>query len=550
MEQLERKVTVIQPTIDLSVTSQKERKLKVCAYARVSTDLEEQKNSFDFQLKEYETQIKENPNWTFVKLYSDEGISGTSLKNREGFKQMIEDAKAGLFDLILTKSISRFARNVVDCIFYIRQLRDIGVDIYFEKENLHGLDEKCELVLNMFASIAQEESRSISENCKWGIHKRMQRNEYSSSIGNMLGLKKDELKKIVIDEETVGTVRQIYNLFLSGFTLREIANFLMDNNIKSPSGKDDWNISSIKSILTNEKYHGDIIYQKTYIKDYISHKAVKNNGELPKYYIENNHQAIVSKETFDKVQELLKLRASFSSSRKPRNIFFNLGECECCHRPLTMVTTHPNKDFSRVVLTCKTDSKHYCTSKPFDYSVCQGALNELIMKMVSLDNKNYIELIITDSLSDTAHIQESIDLIKKDNEVLQKKIDSLIESQIKTGSTSDLDFYEKTFTSIKNKIDSNNKEIQALENKKATTIHNECLVNKVKQYLVNAIAIDYDIVHYFISKVVFKKDMSLEITIKDKEIYKLFNVTKFTFANERGAINYTIKEESDVPASA
>ena len=549
MEQLERKVTVIKPTIDLSVCSQKERKLRVCAYARVSTDMDEQKNSFEFQLKEYETQIKKNPNWILTRLYSDEGISGTSLKNRDGIKEMIEDAKVHKVDLILTKSISRFARNVVDFVSVVRELRNIGVDVYFEKENIHGLSQESDMVLSIFASIAQEESRSISENCKWGIRKRMQRNEYNPGVSNMLGLKKDSMNKIVIDKETALTVKQIYNLFLSGFTLREIASFLMESDVKTPRGNEDWNISTIRSILTNEKYCGDVTYQKTFIKDYISHKAVKNNGELPKYHISNNHEALISKDVFMKVQELLKEKSNFSRAKKPKNIFFNLGYCECCNRPMIMITTHPNTSFSNFILTCKVNKLENCQSKPFDYSLYLNAMDQLIKSILSIDN-DYIKSIILNSVSDSELYDYKIDQLEKDNIKLQEKLDVLIESQIKAGNTSDLDFYEKTFTTIKMKISANKKEIDSLKCQMASSIKDELLINKIKEFIDSAIAIDYDIVHYFISKVIFKENRELNIYLKDSNIYKLFKENKITFESEKGSITYNLKEEFDVPSSS
>lgn len=542
MEQTQRKVTIIEPTIDLSIATQKERKLKVCAYARVSTDFEEQKNSFDFQLKEYESQITSNPNWEFIGLYSDEGISGTSLKNRDGFRKMIEDAKAGKINLILTKSISRFARNTADCINYTRQLKAVNVDVYFEKENLHSVDEKTELILGILSSMAQEESRSISSNVKWGIQKRMERNEFKSSVAGMIGLKKDEQGNIVIDETNSYVIKEIYNLFIGGLTLREIGLFLEESHIKTPRGNDEWSISTIENILKNEKYCGDLAMQKTYVKDYITHKAVKNNGEVTSYYVENHHEGIVSKEIFNLTQKLLEEREGFENLKKPTFVFYKLLYCGTCNRPMIKITTHPYTAQERNFLTCKVNKEKKCDSKPVDFNLAVGVVSKVIKQLL---NMKPIHSVILDSINDVSIYQNKIDILEKQNIKYKSDCDSLIENQIKAGINQNIKLYEETYKSITDKIAENDEEIKRLENLKIKSIKNEILLSKVEEFLKDSTALNYNIVHYFISKIIINPNNKMDIYLRNKKMYEQLIEKDFIFSNEKGSISATVKEAID-----
>lgn len=240
---------------------------------------------------------------------ADEGISGTNTKKRDGFNRMIDDALAGKIDLILTKSISRFARNTVDSLTTIRRLKEKGIEVYFEKENIYTLDAKGEVMLTIMSSLAQEESRSISENVTWGKRKSMADGKFSLAYKRFLGYRKgpDGLPEIV--EEEAEIVRKIYDLFLAGHTVRTIASQLTNEGIPTPSGKQQWSVSTIMSILQNEKYKGDALLQKTYTVDFLSKTIKKNNGEIPQYYIENSHPAIIDPYTFELVQNEIKRRS-------------------------------------------------------------------------------------------------------------------------------------------------------------------------------------------------------------------------------------------------
>ncbi len=257
--------------------------------------------------------LAKNPSWRLVGIYADEGITGTLVNKREQFLRMIRDCENGKIDKIVTKSIPRFARNAVDCIFYVRKLKKLGISIYFEEENIDSLREESEAYIGIYSIMAQTESENISANVKWGILKRMQNGTYLCHI-NMLGYRRDkETKEIYIVPKEANIVKMIYDKFLDGYSLREIKKLLEEKKIKTYFGKEVWDPEVIKNILQNEKYVGDIIYQKTFRTDCISKQVKQNNGEKEKYLVKNNHQPIIDREIFNQVQEEFAKRNSMMS---------------------------------------------------------------------------------------------------------------------------------------------------------------------------------------------------------------------------------------------
>ena len=281
---------------------------RVAGYARVSTDSDEQFTSFEAQVDYYTKKIQENPEWTFVKVFTDEGISATNMKKRDGFNTMIAEAVAGEIDLIVTKSVSRFARNTVDTLTTVRKLKDRGIEVFFEKENIYTLDAKGELLITIMSSLAQEESRSISENVAWGKRAKAASGRVYLPYKQFLGYERgpDGLPQIVESEAV--TIRLINKLFLQGRTPSGIARHLESKRILSPGGKVKWQHGTIVSILTNEKYKGDAILQKTFCADFLTKKIKRNEGELPQYYVSGSHPAIIPAEVFDEVQLEMKRR--------------------------------------------------------------------------------------------------------------------------------------------------------------------------------------------------------------------------------------------------
>ena len=293
-----------------NTTKEEVKKLRVAAYCRVSTDNEEQATSYETQIEHYTEFINKNPEWKFVKVYADDGISATSTKGREQFNAMIEDCKQGLIDMIFTKSISRFARNTVDCLNYIRMLKDMNIPVFFEKESINTMDSKGEVLLTIMASLAQQESESLSQNVKIGVQYRFQQGKVTVNARNFLGYDKDKNGKLIINPEQAEIVKRIFREYLEGASCKKIARGLERDGILTARGNTRWHDSSIRLILENEKYMGDALLQKTYTVDYLNKKRVKNTGIVPQYYVEDDHEAIIPKEIFLMVQEEMTRRAS------------------------------------------------------------------------------------------------------------------------------------------------------------------------------------------------------------------------------------------------
>ena len=293
------------------------RQLRVAAYCRVSTDDEEQLTSYEAQKNYYTDKIMTNKEWTMAGIFADEGITGTSARKRPEFLRMIRQCKQGKIDIVLTKSISRFARNTVDCLNYVRALKELGIAVIFEKENMNTLEIDSEILITMLGAFAQSESESISANVRWGIRQAMKEGKATIQYKYLYGYRKGDDSKPEIIPDQAEVVRKIYDLFLSGTPIRGILEYLNANNIPNISGKSQWAKNAVNSILTNEKYCGDVLLQKTYIDDCINKKVKKNTGQLPMYLVQNHHEGIISHETFDAAQaELARRSAGKSPSKK------------------------------------------------------------------------------------------------------------------------------------------------------------------------------------------------------------------------------------------
>ena len=308
---LDRRVRVIPATkTQGAIHSTHDGKKRVAAYCRVSTDSEEQLNSYEAQKSYYTQKIADSPDWEMAGIYADEGISGTSMKKRTEFKKMITACKRGRIDLIITKSLSRFARNTVDCLETVRLLKANGIGVYFEKENINTLTESSEFLITLFSGFAQAESESLSKNVTWGKQKSAEAGKVDFQYKKMLGYRRgvDGQPEIVPEEAEI--IRRIYRRYLAGCSLGQIKQELEQDNIPTAQKVERWSSAVVHNILTNEKYMGDALLQKTYITDCITKKVKKNMGERPMYYVENNHPAIIPRETFDQVQKEMTRRSS------------------------------------------------------------------------------------------------------------------------------------------------------------------------------------------------------------------------------------------------
>ena len=349
-----KNITIIPATIDplTRIPKASTQKRRVAGYARVSTDSEEQLTSYEAQVDYYTHYIQGRPDWEFVGVYTDEGISATNTKRREGFNRMVQDALDGKIDLIVTKSVSRFARNTVDSLTTVRKLKDAGVEVYFEKENIWTLDSKGELLITIMSSLAQEESRSISENVTWGQRKRFADGKVSIPYGQFLGYRKgaDGLPEIVPEQAEI--VRSIYRMCIEGMSTNAIAKCLSQQGIPTPAGKQVWQRATVESILRNEKYKGAALLQKKFTVDFLQKKMKVNEGEVPQYYVEHSHAAIIDPEEWEKVQLELARRKTSTRRTQCNSPFSGKLICGDCGEIFGSKVWHSNSKYRRTIWRC------------------------------------------------------------------------------------------------------------------------------------------------------------------------------------------------------
>lgn len=298
----------------------RERKIRLAAYCRVSTNNEDQLLSFDNQVTYYRDYAARHPEYELVEIYADEGITGTSTKHREEFKRMIADCEGGKIDMIITKSISRFARNTADCLKYSRQLKDLGIGVQFEKEGINTLEGSGELLFTILSSLAQDESRSISENCTWGIRSLFRQGKLHLNTNRFLGYDKDGKGQLIVNAEQASIVRRIYEEYMNGVNPDVIARRLCDEGVPGVMGDPKWVCSTIMGVLQNEKYTGDALLQKTFTADFLTKKVVKNEGQIEQYWVKDNHEAIIDKATWTAVQLEIQRRHDFMEQHNLRSL--------------------------------------------------------------------------------------------------------------------------------------------------------------------------------------------------------------------------------------
>ncbi|MDE5753783.1 MAG: recombinase family protein, partial [Oscillospiraceae bacterium] len=366
--------------------------LRVAAYCRVSTELEEQQNSYEVQIAYYTNLIQQKKEWTLVGIFADKGISGTSAEKRKEFKRMIRMCEQRKIDLILCKSASRFARNTEDSIHYIRKLKSLGIGVIFEKENLNTLAENSELMLTLYGTFAQAESESISKNVTLGIQMGYRQGKVRYRYKHWLGYRKGADGQPEIIPEDAETVKLIFKLFLDGYSVKDIALQMIQKKRRNAVGIPEWNSNTIRRILSNEKYVGDALLQKTYTIDCLSHKSVKNNGERPMYLVSDCHPAIIDRETFQLAQQEMARRNSKRkisdrtitergkySSKYALTELMLCGECGTPYRRVTW-NVHGKK---RIVWRCISRLDHgnrYCKNSP---SIHEEPLHRAIVNAIN-----------------------------------------------------------------------------------------------------------------------------------------------------------------------
>lgn len=459
------KVRIIPSTINPLTQAPlgKTQKRKVAAYARVSTDSDEQYTSYEMQVKYYRKFILEHDGWDYVDVYADEGITGTNTKKRDSFNQMINDALDGKINLIITKSISRFARNTLDTISITRKLKAAGVEVFFEKEGLWTFDSKSELILTIMASIAQEESRSISANVTMGKRWGMQEGKVSFAYKNFLGYKKEN-GKIVIDEEQAIIVRRIYSMFLKeGKTCSGIAAQLKKEGILTPSGSSaNWQKNTVLSILTNEKYKGDALLQKTFTANFLEHNTKKNNGQLPQYYVENSHPAIIDKYEWEQVQNELARRQEIGRKYSSNGAFASKLICEDCGGFYGLKVWHSNSKFKKSILQCnrKFDKgKDRCQTP----HLTEDEVKEMFVRAYNETMKDKTKVIedteaVIGMLTNTDEIDKRIASFTSEIEIVSELVKKLIRDN--SSAAQSQDDYQAKYNELSSRYDEAKKALE------------------------------------------------------------------------------------------
>ncbi len=390
-------------------------------------------------------EIQSHADWTFVKVYTDEGISAVSTRHRDGFNEMVADALAGRIDLIVTKSVSRFARNTVDSLTTIRELKDHGVECFFEKENIWTFDGKGELLISIMSSLAQEESRSISENVTWGHRKRMADGKVTLAYSTFLGYDRGEDGNLVVNPQEAEIVRLIYRSFMDGMTPIGICHLLEEKGILTPGKKKKWSESTVLSVLSNEKYKGDALLQKTFTVDFLTKKRKVNEGEVPQYYVQGNHQAIIPPLEFDKVQAELARRKSIGRGYSGKSPFASRIVCEDCGGYYGQKVWHSNDPYRKVIWRC--NRKYGKGEKCGTPTLSEETIKGLFLKaynMLMADREAVAEdcRVLAYLLGDTTTLDKKIAVAQKEMADVVAKNSAFIHSHKASGDN--LAEFEKT----------------------------------------------------------------------------------------------------------
>ncbi len=440
MAQVEVIAANLKQNTDISVKSNIK---KVCAYCRVSTDSEEQLTSYSSQIKHYSEMIKSNPEWEFVGIYADEGITGTKIEKRNEFIRMVEDALSGKIDIIIAKSISRFARNTVDSLQTCRKLREHNIDVYFEKENIHTLNLDSEMFLTLYSAFAQAESESISMNVKMGIKAKMKRGEFISNAG-CYGFNWNKLtKNIEINEEKAEVVRKIFNWYASGIGSHTIAKRLNKENIPSPKGK-KWIPTTIRKIIRNEKYVGDLLSQKTYTISPISHKIVVNFGEKEKYYSREHHIAIIDRNTWNKAQDIYNKRSRIflpngcsehNNKYSVKYPFSSKIVCGLCGNNFVRRINSKRKDgTSKIYWACSRRITYHNDCKESFY-ITEDNLKEMFIQIYNslVEKKHKTKDKLLNAIKETLNnndIKEKVNKLQKEKLDIENRLSNLIDMKL------------------------------------------------------------------------------------------------------------------------
>lgn len=469
-------------------------KLRVGSYSRVSTDSDEQKNSYESQRKYYKELIESKDEWELVDIYADEAITGTQVTKRTDFQRMINDAMNGKLDMIITKSISRFARNTLDTLKYVRMLKEKNVAVFFEKENINTLTMNGELLLVILSSVAQQESESIAGNVKIGLKMKMSRGELIG-FNKCLGYDYDkETKTISINEREAEIVRYIFDRYIHGAGCFVIAKELKNLGYANSKGVVSWSEGGILGIIKNEKYKGDLLLGKTFTVDPISHKRLANFGESEMYYVEENHEPIISKEIWEEAQRIRKSRYNKDNGTDKRrenskkHAFSGILKCGCCDSTYIRRTWHSKSENEKLVWTCTKKIKYGKTKCADSESISEDVLKKSFIQAYSLvvhNNKEIIDNLIK-VVDDVLKEENDLSVIKsKENkrDEIKKKIDKLLDLKLDNNIANEV--YEEKINTFNSKLDKLNEELKELKEYEERESKYKQKIKKVKDLFAN-----------------------------------------------------------------
>ncbi len=492
----QRVVTRIEANPLLAQAPKEIKKLKVAAYCRVSTDSEDQINSYNAQIAYYTDAIAKNPKWTFAGIYADEGISGTETSKRDEFMRLMRDCEKGKVTYILTKSISRFARNTVDSLSWTRKLRAMGVGIYFEEQAIDSLKAENEMLIGLFSVIAQSESENISANVKWGVQQRMKNGTYRTNF-RCLGYSKGDNGIPVIVPEEADTVRLMFTRIIEGDSMLQIKHLLEEKGCKTVRGGTEWDLEAISVVLKNEKYIGDVVLQKTFRSNCLDKKAKKNRGELPKYLISNNHPAIIDRDTFNIVQVELASRSSRRNksdktlTEKGRySSYYALSDaliCGCCgsyYRRKGKTKNGERIVYWRCINRMDNGISHCKDSIGIEEGKLHAAICRCLSKMMGNRDEviNLIQSSLQYALTGNDSVLDSVS-IESQIEAYQEQASTLMDrAEVTTGDT---EIYEREIEKIYEKIGALREQLSTAQARATITEDIQKEMNRIMSYINN-----------------------------------------------------------------
>ncbi|MCI2105294.1 MAG: recombinase family protein [Intestinimonas sp.] len=509
----------------------RKKKLRVAAYCRVSTDQEEQQSSYQAQIEYYTAKIKTNKDWTMAGIFADEGITGTSAKKRTEFLKLMKLCERGKVDMVLTKSISRFSRNTLDCLGYIRKLKEKGIPIIFEKEGINTMRMASEMTISLLGSFAQAESESISKNVTWGKRQSFKNGKVTFQYSRFLGYEKGEDGKPKIVPEEAAIVKRIYQSYLSGYSVAKIKRELEAEGVISGTGKKVWSTNAIRYMLRNEKYIGDALLQKTYVTDFLTKKSKKNQGEVPQYYVTGNHKGIISKELFNLVQEEIARRASKRkvsqkttkteqgkySSKYALSELLVCGFCGARYRRVTWARNGKKKIVWRCISRLEYGTK-YCKESP---TIEEYRLQDALMKAICEAVKDKDELI--DTLKHSLRMALNVEDDTIDTTAIQARIEELDSVmmdlvELSSRSSASADYFDTKFKEISDERTALQDKLRDHEQRQTITQNNGARMKELFEILEKAnFSLDeYDeaLVKQLISKVTVVSEEKIQITFK------------------------------------